>query len=60
MTEVIVVLEKQIQEIRNRIAGTRDRITKGEENVEAETQTLGVLKLREIQFKKAIDSLKGK
>ncbi len=60
MTEVIVVLEKQIQEIRNRIAGTRDRITKGEENVEAETQTLESLKLREIQFKKAIDSLKGK
>ena len=60
MTEVIVVLEKKIQEIRNRIAGTRDRITKGEENVEAETQTLESLKLREIQFKKAIDSLKGK
>jgi flagellar biosynthesis chaperone FliJ len=58
MTEVIKVLEKKVQELRNQIAGAEKNIEKAEENLSSENIALSKLRQRELDFLDAIDKLK--
>ncbi len=57
MTEVIKVLEKKVQELRNQIAGAEKNIEKTEENLSNENIALSKLRQRELDFLDAIDKL---
>ena len=58
MTEVIKVLEKKVQELRNQIAGAEKNIEKTEENLSNENIALSKLRQRELDFLDAIEKLK--
>lgn len=58
MTEAIDILEKQIQNVRNKLAGTQARIETLSKEEESATEVLEILKRREILLNSAIVKLR--
>lgn len=58
MTEVIAVIERELQAIRNQIQGAEGKVEKLNESVDSEEKVIAALRSREANFVLAISKLK--
>jgi uncharacterized protein YigA (DUF484 family) len=59
MTEAIEIIEKQLQEVRNKIQGSRTRLEKLDENQQSEESVIEALKERELNLVSALNKLRN-
>ena len=59
MHEAIELIEKQLQEVRNKIGGTRDRKAKRAEQENSDDEILDTLKMQELRLQAAVTKLRN-
>lgn len=59
MSEAVEIIDKQLQQVRNMIQGSRGRVEKLTSNLESEEEVIETLKLRELQLVAAINKLRN-